>query len=633
MSETILIKTPDLGIDSEVDIIEVLIKVGDHIEEGQSLISLESEKASMEIPATHSGIVKEIYAKVGDKIKSDEPILDLEISEVSTVSELGGVRNTSEVNRVSPGHASSSPSPVAPSAEQAQAPSASQAPPSPSLYSPSPSTPNAPTSEPAAAAPISPPQAPTGQYDLDVLVIGAGPGGYTSAFRSADLGLEVGLVERYPVLGGVCLNVGCIPSKALLHTAQILNDSRHASKIGIHFAEPKVDLERLRTWKSEVTGKLNKGLATMAKQRKVKVMQGVAKFTSPHTVEITHGEQKTSVSFAHAVIATGSRPVSPKSLQIDHKALLDSTDALELRAIPEKMLVVGGGILGLEMATVYNSLGAKVTVVELADQLIPGADADIVKPLHKHLSDTGLEICLKTSVESLQPDGDKLTAHFSGSERKPETYDCILVATGRAPNTQDLNLQACGLQADKQGFLVSDSQMRTKVSHIFSIGDVRNHPMLAHKATHEGKVAAEVISGLQGHILDSRCIPSVAYTDPEVAWVGLTENEARSQGIAVQKAVFPFLASGRAIGMDRTEGMTKLLFSIDSRKRLLGGAIVGKGAGDLISEVALGIEMGSDAEDIALTIHPHPTLSETINFATEIAEGTVTDLYIPKRKL
>nr|MCA8836771.1 dihydrolipoyl dehydrogenase [Pseudomonadota bacterium] len=471
----------------------------------------------------------------------------------------------------------------------------------------------------------------THTYDVDVLVIGSGPGGYTAAFRAADLGLKVCMIERYPQIGGVCLNVGCIPSKALLHTARVLDEASAASHMGVQFGSPKIELDRLRQWKNGVTTKLNKGLAGMAKQRKVNVLTGRAVFASDHSVRVEGNGGSSVISFANAIIACGSRPIIPGPLRVAHEALIDSTGALELRLVPPKMLIVGGGIIGLEMATVYRALGSEITVVEMSEQLIPEADTDVVKVLDKRLRAAGVDIRLATSVVSLAAKGKQLQAQLSGTPAPTEVYDSVLVATGRAPNGLDVGAEHAGVTVDERGYIPADLQMRTNVGHIFSIGDVRGQPMLAHKATHEGKLAAEIIAGATNAIFDARCIPAVAYTDPELAWAGLSEKEAKRQGIAYDKAVFPFAASGRALSMDRTEGMTKLLFSRDTSKHLLGAAIVGPSAGDLIAEVALALEMGATAEDLAMTIHAHPTLSESINFAAEIAEGTITDLYLPRR--
>lgn len=463
-----------------------------------------------------------------------------------------------------------------------------------------------------------------------VVVIGSGPGGYSAAFRAADLGLQTILVERYENLGGVCLNVGCIPSKALLHAAKVLDEVEYMSEHGISFAKPKIDTNKLRDWKNSVVKKLTGGLKMLAKQRKVDVVEGVAKFTSDHTLEIAGKDGKTTIQFDNAIIAVGSRPVSLPFIPEDPR-IIDSTGALELENTNCNLLVLGGGIIGCEMATVYHALGAKITIVELMDQLIPGADADIVKPLQKRVS-KHYQLLLKTKVTKVEAKKDGLYVTFEGENapKEPQKFDRILVSVGRVPNGKMIDAEKAGVKVDEKGFINVDKQMRTNVPHIYAIGDVAGNPMLAHKAIPEGRLAAEVISGKK-HYFDAKCIASVAYTDPEVAWVGVTENDAKKQGINYGKGVFPWAASGRSLSMGRDEGVTKVIFDKDTH-RIIGAAVVGPHAGDLISEAALAIEMGCDAEDIALTIHPHPTLSETLAMATEAFEGTITDLYIPKAK-
>ncbi|MGB7756109.1 MAG: dihydrolipoyl dehydrogenase [Salinisphaera sp.] len=464
--------------------------------------------------------------------------------------------------------------------------------------------------------------------DCDVVVIGAGPGGYTAAFRAADLGLKTILVERYDTLGGVCLNVGCIPSKALLHVGHIVDTAEQLKHQGVVFARPAIELEQLRDWKSSIVTKLTSGLASMAGKRKVQTISGRATFTGPHELRIEDAEGERRVTFQHAIIAVGSRPVAPVDMDLDDPRVMDSTDALRLDDIPERLLVIGGGIIGLEMATVYDALGSKVTVAELMDQIMPGADRDILRPFEQRIRSRYENIFTGTRVTGMQSRKDGIEVSFEGPEAPTQDlFDRVLVAVGRRPNGDRLNAEAAGLELDR-GFIPVDAHQRTRVAHIFAVGDATGQPMLAHKATHEGKVAAEVIAG---HVsaFDTATIPSVAYTDPEVAWVGLTERAAEEQGIPVKKSVFPWAASGRALAMAREEGLTKLLLNAETG-RVVGGAIVGVGAGDLIAEIAHAIEMGSTAPDISLTVHPHPTLSETVALAAEIAEGTITDLYMPK---
>ena len=467
------------------------------------------------------------------------------------------------------------------------------------------------------------------QFDYDVLVLGAGPGGYTAAFRAADLGLRVALVERYPKLGGVCLNVGCIPSKALLHTAVVIHEASAMEQHGVSFGEPAIDVDKLRGFKEKVVGKLTGGLAGMAKQRKVEVIQGTGTFSGPNQVVIEKEDGQQQLTFENAIIAVGSQSLELGNMPWGDPRLMDSTDALELEEIPGRMLVVGGGIIGLEMASVYQALGSKVTVVELTPGLMPGTDPDLVKPLQRRINKQYEAIHLETKVTQVDVADTGLVAHFEGKHSGTETFDRILVAVGRTPNGGKIDAQAAGVEVTSRGFIPTDNQMRTNVSNIFAIGDVVGQPMLAHKATHEGKVAAEVCAGHKS-AFDARVIPSVAYTDPEIAWVGVTEAEATENGLKYGVGKFPLAASGRAIGIDRTEGFTKLLFDTASN-RIIGAGIIGPNAGDLISECALAIEMGAEAGDIGLTIHPHPTLSESVAMAAEVYEGTVTDLYIPKK--
>jgi dihydrolipoamide dehydrogenase len=464
----------------------------------------------------------------------------------------------------------------------------------------------------------------------EVVVLGSGPGGYTAAFRAADLGLKTILVERYPTLGGVCLNVGCIPSKALLHLARVIAESEEAAEQGLRFARPEIDLDGVRGFKDSVVERLTGGLTGLARQRKVEVVQGVGEFASPNVLRVQGAGGETTIAFDHCIIAVGSQAATLPGFPEDDPRVMDSTDALEVPDVPGRLLVVGGGIIGLEMATVYDALGSRITVVELMDSLIPGCDKDLVRPLHKRIEKRYDAILLKTKVAGVEASGDGLRVSFEGDGApEPQTFDRILVAVGRRPNGGRIAADQAGVQVDERGFIRVDAQQRTNVPHIYAIGDVVGEPMLAHKGTHEGKVAAEVIAG-HNVAFDARSIPSVAYTDPEVAWTGLTETEAKAQGIKYDKGAFPWAASGRALGLGRSDGMTKLLFARDTR-RLLGAGMVGPNAGELIAETVHALEMGADAEDIGLTIHPHPTLTETVGFAAEMAEGTITDLYAPRR--
>ena len=605
MAKAIEVQVPDIGDFHDVPVIEVMVRPGDTVAKDDSLIALESEKATMEVPAPFAGKVAAIRVKTGDKVSKGSVILTLEVDEVAGA----GAEAAQPVEAKTP--AQPAPAPAARSTPPAAAPSAPSQPP---------------------AQPRQSPPAQREQTDLqaDIVVLGAGPGGYTGAFRAADLGKKVILVERYPTLGGVCLNVGCIPSKALLHIAKVISEAEEAGAAGIRFGKPQIDLAKLKGWKESVVGRLTKGLSGLAKQRKVEVVQGAGKFASPHSLRVeTAGGAKT-IGFEHCIIAAGSESARIPGLPYDDKRLVDSTGALELASLPKRMLVIGGGIIGLEMATVYDALGAKVSVVELMDSLIPGADPDLLRPLKKRIDARYEQILLGTKVTRLEPSAKGLTAHFEGRDApKPQTFDIVLLAVGRRPNGQALGLEAAGVNVDARGFIPVDRQLRTNVGHIHAIGDIVGEPMLAHKATHEGKVAAEVIAGHKA-FFDARTIPSVAYTDPEIAWMGMSEAQLKAAGTEYDKAVFPWAASGRALAMGRDDGMTKLLFERGSR-RLLGAGIVGSNAGELIAETVLALEMGAEAGDIALTIHPHPTLSETVYFAAEIAEGSITDLYLPKR--
>ena len=590
MSHLVEIFVPDIGNFDSVDVIEVHVKVGYSINVDDSLITLESDKASMDIPSTHAGTVKAVTVKVGDKVAKGTAILTLEAA-------------TAE---------------AAPAAK-AEAPAAAPVAAAPQAVAPT----------PAAAA--------SGPSDLhaEVLVLGAGPGGYTAAFRAADLGKKVVLVERYASLGGVCLNVGCIPSKALLHAAKVITEAEEMAEHGVSFSKPTIDIDKLRNWKAnDVVGKLTGGLSGLAKQRNVTVVNGRGEFTTPNQLQVTGNDGKvTTISFDNAIIAAGSQATKMPGLAPEHQndsRIMDSTGALALEDIPKRMLVVGGGIIGLEMGTVYDAFGSKVSVIELGDGLIPGCDRDLVKPLHKRMEKRFEKILLKTKVAKLEPKQDGIHVTFDGEQAiEPQVYDRVLVAIGRRPNGKNIGAEKAGVFVNEYGFIPVDKQQRTNVPHIFAIGDIVGQPMLAHKAVHEGKVAAEVIDGHKVEF-QALAIPSVAYTDPEVAWAGISETDAKARGIEIEKASFPWVASGRALSIGRTEGSTKLIMEKGTR-RIIGAGIVGPNAGELLAEAVLAIEMGADAEDIGLTIHAHPTLSETVCFAAEMAEGTITDL-MPQRK-
>jgi dihydrolipoamide dehydrogenase len=598
MANTIEVKIPDIGGHENVPVIEVMVKVGDTVAKEQSLITLESDKATMEIPSSAAGVIKELKLKVGDEVSEGAVI---------AVIEAEGAAAPAEAPKAA------APAPAAPA---------------PAAATPAP----APAKTPAAAAPAA--AGATGRkadIECKLVVLGSGPGGYTAAFRAADLGVDTVLVERYASLGGVCLNVGCIPSKALLHAAAVIDEAEAMAAHGVSFGKPKIDIDKLRGFKTKVVGQLTGGLASMAKQRKVRTVQGVGTFVSPNEMEIETAEGKKLLRFEYAIIAAGSQSVKLPAFPWDDDRIMDSTGALEMKDVPAKLLVVGGGIIGLEMATVYSALGSDVTVVEFMDQLIPGADADLIKPLAKRLGNKLKGVHLKTKVVEAKATKKGIEVSYEG-ESIPETtvFDRVLVSVGRSANGNKIGADKAGVAVTERGFINVDTQMRTNVSHIFAIGDLVGQPMLAHKATHEAKVAAEVVAGEKSHF-DARVIPSVAYTDPEIAWVGVTEREAKEKGLKIGVGKFPWVASGRAIGIDRTEGFTKLLFDEETH-RVVGGGIVGPHAGDLISEIALAIEMGAEAADIGLTIHPHPTLSESVGMAAEAYEGTITDLYIPKKK-
>ena len=589
------IKVPDIGNYTDVPVIEVLVAVGDTIKKDQGLLTLESDKATMEVPSSAAGVLKELRVKVGDAVSEGAIVAVLE------------------------------------SAAAAEAPAKTEA---PSKAAPAPAAPPPPPVAPSPAQPAVKAAASTGRkadIDCGLVVLGSGPGGYTAAFRAADLGMDVLLVERYAELGGVCLNVGCIPSKALLHAARVIDEAVHAADYGVTFGAPTLDLDKLRAYKDKVVKQLTSGLAGMSKQRKVQRLTGVGRFVSPHELEVDTADGKKLVRFQQAIIAAGSQAVKLPGLPWDDARLMDSTDALDLKDVPKKLLVVGGGIIGLEMACVFDALGSEVTVVELLDQLMPGADKDLVRPLEQRLKKRYGGIHLKTKVAKIEAGKEGLTATFEGDKApEPQRYDRVLVAVGRSPNGKKIGAENAGVNVTDRGFIPVDKQMRTNVPHIFAIGDLVGNPMLAHKATHEAKVAAEVAAGHKSEFV-ARVIPSVAFTDPEIAWVGVTETEAQAKGLKIGVGKFPYAASGRAIGIGRTEGFTKLVFDEDSH-RVIGAGIVGPNAGDLIAEVGLAIEMGCEAADIGLTIHPHPTLSESVGMAAEVYEGTITDLYVPKKK-
>jgi len=591
---TIEIKVPDIGDFHDVPVIEVLMKVGDRVEKEQSLLTLESDKATMEVPSDQSGEIKSVHVKVGDKVSQGMVIATIEVSATTATS----------------------PTAVAPAAPTAPV-----------------------SSSPVGSAPVAGSYAGSVDHECEMLVLGAGPGGYSAAFRSADLGMNTIIVERYATLGGVCLNVGCIPSKALLHTAAIMDEVKAMAAHGITYAEPKIEIDRLRTYKESVIGKLTGGLAGMAKARKVKTVRGIGKFLDANHVEVdvTEGAGKNAtgkkevIRFQKAIIAAGSQAVMLPFLPKDPR-IVDSTGALKLEKVPKRMLVIGGGIIGLEMATVYSTLGSKIDIAEMMDGLMAGADRDLEKVWEKVNAPRFDKILLKTRATKAEakPDGIHVTFEGDQAPSSPQIYDLVLVAVGRTPNGKKLDADKAGVVVDERGFIPVDAQLRTNVPNIFAIGDIVGQPMLAHKAVHEAHVAAEVAAGQKSYF-DAKQIPSVAYTDPEVAWAGLTEEQCKAKNIAYEKGLFPWAASGRAIANGRDEGFTKLLFDKETH-RIIGGGIVGTHAGDLIGEVCLAIEMGADAVDIGKTIHPHPTLGESIGMAAEVAHGSCTDLPPQKKK-
>ena len=584
MADSFTVKVPDIGNFDSVEVIDIHIKIGDEINKEDALITVESDKASMDIPSPTNGIVKKILVQIGDKVKKGSVVLE-------TKSVDHPQKNLSDISK---------------KVDDKEAFEKSK--------------------------PASNTNNESGESETyDIAVLGSGPGGYTAAFRAADLGKSVVLIERYKTIGGVCLNVGCIPSKALLHTAKVITDAEDTSNHGVVFNTPDIDLEKLRDWKSnKVVKKLTVGLAQMAKQRKVEIHEGDGKFISPNEISVTNKDGNSRlIKFQSAIIAAGSQPTKIPNTPDDDR-IMDSTGALELKDIPKKLLIIGGGIIGLEMGTVYDAMGSDVSLVELTDGLIQGCDPDIVRPLQKRMDKRFENIWLGTKVTKLEAKKEGILVHFEGPEAPTEKlFDKVLVAVGRKPNGHNIDANKAGVNVDDHGFIATDKQMRTNVNHIFAIGDIVGQPMLAHKATHEGKIAAEVIAGEKVEF-QALTIPSVAYTDPEIAWAGITEDEAKEKNIAIEKAVFPWAASGRAISTNRTEGMTKLIFD-KKTNRIIGAGIVGTNAGELIAETVLSIEMGADANDIGLSIHPHPTLSESVAMASEIKEGTITDLYIKKR--
>ncbi|NHA14856.1 dihydrolipoyl dehydrogenase [Thioalkalivibrio sp. XN279] len=605
MSANKEIRVPDIGDFKDVEIIEVLVAAGDSVALDEGLVTLETDKASMDVPATHAGKIVELKVGKGDRVSEGDLIAVVAVEEEDKEDgEDAGDEPEAKSEKVDDEGAKDTPAEDRGAEQGAAAARADDQPDDESDDQ--------------------------GDYDTELLVLGAGPGGYTAAFRAADLGRDVTLIERWDTLGGVCLNVGCIPSKALLHAAAVIEEAAHMSEHGIVFGTPKIELEKLRSWKEGVVGRLTKGLDTIAKQRKVKVLRGTAKFTGAHTLKLDGPDGEQELSFRQCIIAAGSESVALPGMPDDPR-VMDSTGALALEDLPKTMLVIGGGIIGLEMACVYDALGVKVSVVELTDTLMPGCDRDLVRPLEKRIKARYAAIMTGTKVTEIKALKSGIKVSFEGKNApdKPQTYDRVLVAVGRKPNGEAIDAAAAGVKVER-GFIPVDRQQRTNVQHIFAIGDIVGQPMLAHKATHEGKVAAEVASG-EKSAFDARVIPSVAYTDPEVAWVGLTEGQAKVEGVAYEKGVFPWAASGRSLAIGRDEGITKLLFDPKSG-RVLGAGIVGTNAGDLISEVGLAIEMGCDAADIGLTVHPHPTLSETVAMAAEAFEGTLTDLYLPKKR-
>ena len=591
MSKTVKVEVPDIGDFKDVDIIEVLIKPGDVIAEEDALITLESDKATIEIPSPSAGTIVEVLVRVNEKVSEGDVIATMQLAQSQPQSQ-GSESVTSK--------------PAATTNDENQ--SADE-------------TDTQSTATPAIN---------TGDKHAQLVVLGSGPGGYTAAFRAADLGKQVILIERYDKIGGVCLNVGCIPSKTLLHSAQIINEAEEMAANGITFGKPKIDLAKLAGFKNKIIGQLTGGLAQLAKKRGVEIVQGVGKFVSANTLEIDNNGNRQTISFDDCIIAAGSSVTKIPDLPYEDERLIDSTGALELKDIPKRLLVIGGGIIGLEMATVYEALGSKVSIVELSPDLIPGCDRDLVRPLEKRVKKRYENIWLQSKVTAIETLKKGLRVSFEGKTAPAtDTFDRVLLAVGRNPNGRNINAQAAGVHVDASGFIPVDKQQKTNVEHIYAIGDIVGQPMLAHKATHEAKVAAEVISGMKSYF-DAKTIPSVAYTDPEIAWMGKTEDQCKTEGIEYEKGAFPWAASGRSLSIGRNDGLTKVLFEKGSHK-LIGAGMTGPNAGELIAEAVLALEMGADIEDIILTVHPHPTLSETFNFAAEVAEGTCTDIYLPKK--
>lgn len=581
MSKIVKVEVPDIGDFSDVDVIEVLVEAGSVVAEEDALITLESDKATIEIPSPSAGTVKEVLVEVNSKVSQGDVILTMELA----------------------GEAATTP------AEKETAAEAKA-----STTVPEPAT------------------APAGDSDMhaEIVVLGSGPGGYTAAFRAADLGKQVILIEKFDNIGGVCLNVGCIPSKALLHTAQIINEADEMSAHGVTFGKPKIDIKKLAGFKNKVISQLTGGLAGLAKKRQVQIVHGYGKFTSPKTIVVEGKDGTKTISFDDAIIAAGSSVMRIPGLPYDDPRLMDSTGALELEDVPKRLLVIGGGIIGLEMATVYDALGSKVSIVELSPGLIPGCDRDLVRPLEKRVKKRYENIWLNAKVTGIKAQKSGLKVSFEGAKvPASDTFDRVLLAVGRSPNGKLIDAEKAGVTVDERGFIAVDKQQKTNASNIYAIGDIVGQPMLAHKATHEAKVAAEVIAGMKS-FFDAKTIPSVAYTDPEIAWMGKTEDQCKAEGVDYTKGVFPWAASGRSLSIGRNDGITKVLFDTATHK-LIGAGMAGPNAGELIAEAVLALEMGADIEDIALTVHPHPTLSETFNFAAEVAEGTCTDIYIPKR--
>jgi len=622
MSNRTEIKVPDIGDFDKVPVIEVLVAEGDTIEEEQSLLTLESDKATMEVPSPRAGKLVELKVSEGDEVSEGDVIGIVEVEG----DESGEDSESEEAREAEEGKASEERKGTGEGESEQDAEDKSDQRGSPETGNRKPETGDSETGNRKPETKSS-----EGDYDFDLVVLGSGPGGYSAAFRAADLGLKVALIERYESLGGVCLNVGCIPSKALLHVGQVIDSAAAMADHGVRFGEPKIELDALRDFKNGAVEKLTGGLANMAKKRKVEVVTGNGKFNGAHELAVDDGDDTRKVTFAKCIVAAGSRVIEIPGLPWGDDRVMDSTGALELEEIPERLLVIGGGIIGLEMACVYRALGSKVTVVEMLDQLMAGADPDLVKPLQKHMKKLGVEFYLKTKVAEVSAGDDALSVKFEG-ENAPEAteFDRVLVCVGRRPNGDLIDADKAGVKVTDKGFIEVDGQMRTNVSHIFAIGDIVGQPMLAHKASYEGKVAAEVAAG-EKRAADARVIPSVAYTDPEVAWTGITEREAKDKGLDFGVGKFPWAASGRALGMDRTEGLTKLMFD-EKTGRLIGGGVVGMHAGDLIAEIGLAIEMGATAEDIGLTIHPHPTLSEPVMMAADFLDGAITHLYAPKKK-